>query len=369
MSDLAARVLDGTGAGLLIDAETLRRWTPGHGPLWVAMRRDSVDGRRWLAEDSGLAAGDQETLLRPVRQTRAGIVENSGLTIALRVFADETGALRQVRCFARVDRLITVSDGPMPAFEALVSLLDRGRGPRTIADVLVSAIRVAGERDQVAAYRLDEDVVALELAAERDLSRALEPLRQMAQRATALRRRLGAQREALALLKHHGPAWLLDEQPDQWRDVLAGNSDLVGTLDAVVDRIRSLQDFAQNQLSSALNDRLYLLTVLSAIVMPLSFVTGLLGVNLRGIPARDQPWAFAALCLVLVLIAAGEYLLLRRLRWVPGANRAVALAHPGAGLGVVGGSRNPRRGAAGPCRPEPALPSSVGDGQAGARAR
>jgi hypothetical protein len=113
-----------------------------------------------------------------------------------------------------------------------------------------------------------------------------------------------------------------------------------------------------------------LLTVLSAIVMPLSFVTGLLGVNLGGIPAHDKSWAFAALCLVLVLIAMGEYLLLRRLRWVPGANRRIVLAgtqRPD--FGAVSGSRNPRGDVAGARRAEPALPSSVGDGQAGARAR
>jgi zinc transporter len=53
-------------------------------------------------------------------------------------------------------------------------------------------------------------------------------------------------------------------------------------------------------------------------MLPLSFVTGLLGVNIGGIPARDRPWAFGALCMVLVLVAAAEYMLLRRFHWVPG---------------------------------------------------
>ena len=85
----------------------------------------------------------------------------------------------------------------------------------------------------------------------------------------------------------------------------------------MLDRLLGLQSYAQKELSSVLNDRLYLLTLLSAIVLPLSFVTGLLGVNVGGVPARDTPWAFAALCVLLGLIAVGEYLLLRRLRWVP----------------------------------------------------
>jgi len=112
------------------------------------------------------------------------------------------------------------------------------------------------------------------------------------QRATALRRRLAAQREVLAALKHKGPAWLLAVQPDLWREALANSGDLVEVVDAMLERLRGLQDDAQNKLSTALNDRLYRLTILSAIMLPLSFVTGLLGVNIGGIPARDRPWAF-----------------------------------------------------------------------------
>ena len=118
-------------------------------------------------------------------------------------------------------------------------------------------------------------------------------------------------------LRQRGPDWLVAAQPDVWRDALAINDELVDTVDDALDRLRALQDYTQNRLSSVLNDRLYLLTILSTIMMPLSFVTGLLGVNVGGVPARETPWAFAALCGLLVVIAISEYLLLRRLHWVP----------------------------------------------------
>jgi Mg2+ and Co2+ transporter CorA len=52
-------------------------------------------------------------------------------------------------------------------------------------------------------------------------------------------------------------------------------------------------------------------------MVPFSFVTGLLGVTVGGIPARDTHGALAALCVLLGLLAVGAYLPLRRLRWVP----------------------------------------------------
>jgi zinc transporter len=50
--------------------------------------------------------------------------------------------------------------------------------------------------------------------------------------------------------------------------------------------------------------------------MPLSFVTGLLGVNLAGIPHASDPLAFLALCGLLVLVVLMQILVLRWKGWL-----------------------------------------------------
>jgi len=62
--------------------------------------------------------------------------------------------------------------------------------------------------------------------------------------------------------------------------------------------------------------RIYTLTVLAAIFMPLSFVTGLLGVNLAGIPEATDPLAFLALCGLLSVIVLVQLLILRLKGWL-----------------------------------------------------
>ena len=42
----------------------------------------------------------------------------------------------------------------------------------------------------------------------------------------------------------------------------------------------------------------------------------LLGVNVDGIPGDKTPWAFAALCAVMVVIGVLEVWLFRRLKWI-----------------------------------------------------
>jgi zinc transporter len=318
MEGLVALILDGSGGARRLDREALRRWTPPDGALWVQVDPQLDEGREWLVDEAGLPEGDRDTLLRPVRQTRVEVVEGGGCMFSMRLHDGETGDTREARALARADRVVTVSSDRFPALEACATRLARGQGPGSVSELIQTALHVATESDEISALKLDEQVTDLEARAERNLKTTFDELREARTRGTALRRRLGSEREALVQLRQNGPPWLLVSHPDMWRDTVAHCIELIEEVDAIIDRLRALQDYAQNRLSNVLGDRLYLLTILSAIMMPLSFVTGLLGVNIGGIPAAHSRWAFTALCLLLVAVALGEYVLLRRLRWVPG---------------------------------------------------
>lgn len=54
----------------------------------------------------------------------------------------------------------------------------------------------------------------------------------------------------------------------------------------------------------------------SEAMLALGFVTGLLGVNLDGIPGRDHPLGFVVLCGLLVLFGFLELWLFKRLKWL-----------------------------------------------------
>ncbi len=316
---VVALVLDGTGKARWLDREQLRRWTPEQGQLWVQLDPAGDGSRRWLAEESGLPAGDQEELLRPAGQTRFEVLEDGTLIIAIRTFDVDSGLSRQMRGWVRPDRLIACSSDRLPALESCLTRLGTGKGPRTVAEILATSVRAAADLDQVTMVALDETVAELEYIAEHDLGQLPPLLREAQQRGIALRRRLAAHRDSLLQLKLNGPAWLMGTRREPWRTALTSCNELVDGTDGLLDRLRNLQHFVQNRLSTVLNDRLYLLTILSAVMLPLSFVTGLLGVNIGGIPAKDSPWGFALLCLLLVGLGSVEYLLLRKLRWVPSA--------------------------------------------------
>ena len=65
-----------------------------------------------------------------------------------------------------------------------------------------------------------------------------------------------------------------------------------------------------------MNHIMFRFGIITCIFLPMSFVTGLLGINVGGIPGAESPYGFLIACLLMVLIGLGQWLLFRRLRWV-----------------------------------------------------
>lgn len=100
---------------------------------------------------------------------------------------------------------------------------------------------------------------------------------------------------------------------------------LVAARAHVVAYLESLEDcqertvLLQAQLDSRLADRLNRitlnLTIVATVFLPLGFLTGLLGMNVAGIPEEHNPWSFSIVCLGMVVIAVAFWLFLRWRRW------------------------------------------------------
>lgn len=65
-----------------------------------------------------------------------------------------------------------------------------------------------------------------------------------------------------------------------------------------------------------MNRNTYLFSVIAGIFLPAGFFTGLLGVNIGGIPGVDNPLAFLLFSIGLVVIIALEVVLLKRLKFI-----------------------------------------------------
>ena len=89
----------------------------------------------------------------------------------------------------------------------------------------------------------------------------------------------------------------------------------VEELDAARDRAAVTQEELASRLTEMTNRRLYVLSIITAVFLPLGFVCALLGVNIGGIPFKSDDWAFWALCAMFVVGVGLQLWYFRKRGW------------------------------------------------------
>jgi zinc transporter len=132
----------------------------------------------------------------------------------------------------------------------------------------------------------------------------------------SLRRYIAPQREVLARLQSERLEWFGDKIKSHLRELAERTARFVEDLDSARDRAAITQEELNNRLSEQMNKAMYLLSIVAAIFLPLGLLTGLLGINVGGIPGAENKWAFLMVTVFLVFIALLLIGLFRRIKWL-----------------------------------------------------
>jgi len=145
------------------------------------------------------------------------------------------------------------------------------------------------------------------------LRQALASLRK---RTIAIRRYLAPQREALARLATEPVPWVGELDRLRLREIADRQVRLVEAIDEVRERAAVAHDELAARLSEQLNARMYLLSLVAALFLPLGFFTGLMGINVGGMPGVESEsafWVVAGGCAVAAVLVLGAF---RLRRWL-----------------------------------------------------
>jgi len=135
-------------------------------------------------------------------------------------------------------------------------------------------------------------------------------------RAAGLRRFLLPQREIYAQLARNRLSWFVEDDADYWNELSNRLVRYLEELDLVRERVNLVLEAEQRRLSERMNRTMYLLGIITGFFLPMSFLTGLLGINVGGLPGAENPYGFAFACGVIALIAVFQWWVFRRLRWL-----------------------------------------------------
>jgi magnesium transporter len=131
-----------------------------------------------------------------------------------------------------------------------------------------------------------------------------------------VRRVLIPQREVFEHLAHDDLSAIPNEARIYFQDLYDHLSRFADLAESMRDLVQSTMTTHLTIASNRLNEVMKVLTIISTIFMPLSFVAGIYGMNFDFMPELSQPWGYPLAWLIFILIAAAMILFFRRRHWL-----------------------------------------------------
>jgi zinc transporter len=317
---ICAYVLDGKGGGKNCGWSDIRAWTAAKGPLWVHLDYTGGEVRDWLQNESGIDGVTCAGLLADDPRPRC-VTTDAGMMLIVRGVNMNEGAepedMVSMRIFVTSQRVVTLRHRRNNAAKAVRKEIEAKRGPKRIGAFLVTTIDHLLDAIALFGDQLDDEVAGLE---DMILSSEDFPLRHKLAEARrdiiALRRHVGPERDVLAKMATDRVSWFTEVDRAQMREMADRMTRIIEGLDMSRDRAAVTQEEVQNRLSELMNRRLYVLSILTAIFLPMSFITSMLGVNVGGVPLQHHPTGFVFLTGGMLGLLAVLLGLFRVLKWI-----------------------------------------------------
>jgi zinc transporter len=141
------------------------------------------------------------------------------------------------------------------------------------------------------------------------------PFSALRRRSARIRRYLGPQREALDRLLSCPDELLTPDNKADLHEQVNRLTLILEDLDLVRERAMVAQEEFLGIVAHEQNSRMLVLSIVAAIFLPLSFLTGLMGMNVAGLPGTENENAFLITLALMLVASAGIILLFRFKRW------------------------------------------------------
>lgn len=100
------------------------------------------------------------------------------------------------------------------------------------------------------------------------------------------------------------------------RDVYDHTIHVIDTMETYRDTLSGLLDVYLSALSNRMNEIMKLLTIISTIFIPLTFIVGVYGMNFRHMPELEWRWGYFAVLGIMLAAALGMLAFFRRKHWI-----------------------------------------------------
>ncbi|MFN2098908.1 CorA family divalent cation transporter [Altererythrobacter sp. MF3-039] len=321
---LFARVLDGKGGCRLVSWAEAQGWKSApdnpDAILWVHLDRTKPGVAEWL--ESGLSIPEPTVELLTSDQTRPrAFTEGEALVATLRGINFNPGAepedMVSMQLWCDGTRLVTLRRHPLQTPRDTLAEIDGGSGPQDAGALITSLTEHMVHRMNQSIVDMNEYIDRLEdLDPDDHAEEMLRKITRIRRNCLALQRHMGPQHVALELIARDAPPWFEHHDRREIDETIALLRRFLDDIDISKESAVVMQDELRARSLASSEHATYMLTIVAGIFLPLGFLTGLLGINVGGMPGVDDPMAFWAVVGLCVAVLVVLLVIFKRLKWL-----------------------------------------------------
>jgi zinc transporter len=287
---------------------------PSEGLRWLHFSLANHGTRAWIDQQTDLPEAVRELLLSPETHQRA-LIDGGVIGCVFHDFERDfditsTNRLGPLRIALSAGRIITARVHPMRCADEVRRKLTNGARVETPADALDLLVSVIAENAAAIGLALSAQVQAAEDALLD--GRAPPTTREMIavrRRLAQLHRMVDGMRRVIQRLEQD------PELPDDTASTVEKLAQRLQSIDgdilAAQGQLRLLRDEIEALETQRTNQNLYMLSIITALLLPATLVTGIFGMNTGGLPFAEGPWGTLHATVIAGATAGATYLLLR----------------------------------------------------------
>lgn len=309
--------------------EGVRRLRERYSVVWVSLvGAGDAEAFRRVGDVFGLHALALEDMMSAHQRPKAEDYDEHLLVVLRHPKSSTHLQLMQVGLVVGSGFVLTVEEGASDAFEPIRQRVQEGRGRirNRGADYLAHAIidsTLDGYLPLVEHYRDQIEDLEDRIFVTPD-ERSIVELHSIRHDLYALRRVLTSMRDAIAALARSSGGTVSDPTRVYLRDGQDHASQLLDSVDACRELSISLAELYDSRLNQRMNDIMKLLTLISTVFIPLSFIAGVYGMNFEpstsawNMPELRWRYGYPFALALMVGTAAGLLWFFRRRGWLGG---------------------------------------------------
>lgn len=292
----------------------------GEGYDWYHLARSDPSIQSVFETDAFLDTVAEQTLLAEDSRPRT-ILRNEDALVNLRGVNLNPGSEPEdmigIRFFIQPTRIVSVEKRPLRATEDVAERLDRQVAPSTPGGFMSMFAQAMIDCMAPTITELNDQIDDLEEKIEvGDTEAARSNVSGLRRQAIMLRRYLAPQRDALNSLSQQRLSWISHDDQLRLREAADQATRVTEELDAVRERCAIVKDQLTDIRAEQMNRNMMILAVLSAVFLPLGLISGMMGINVGGMPWVESGLGFWYVTAIVVGVGLVQLCLFRLLKWI-----------------------------------------------------